>query len=187
MQSVPITTKVVSSNLVHGEVYSIQHNVIKFVSDLRQFVLIYLHWDREQKHHLCYFQEVQKTAMTTMISSLQHTNFNTQIKMVNFISCLAVVIKLVYKNITTLNTLILLFYPVFFHWYDEISCFVASHWQTWSHIDNILPWTRFGLTTLVVIGTDYTGSCKSNYHMITTETSPMNFKETAICKLEWIY
>ena len=36
MQSVPITTKVVSSNPVHGEVYSIQHYVIKFVSDLRQ-------------------------------------------------------------------------------------------------------------------------------------------------------
>ena len=35
MQSVPITTKVVSLNLVHGEVYSIQHYVIKFVSDLR--------------------------------------------------------------------------------------------------------------------------------------------------------
>ena len=35
-ESVPITTKVVSSNLVHGEVYSIQHYVIKFVSDLRQ-------------------------------------------------------------------------------------------------------------------------------------------------------
>jgi uncharacterized protein with PQ loop repeat len=32
--SVPITTKVVSSNPVHGEVYSIQHYVIKFVSDL---------------------------------------------------------------------------------------------------------------------------------------------------------
>jgi hypothetical protein len=31
-----ITTKVVSSNPVHGEVYSIQHYVIKFVSDLRQ-------------------------------------------------------------------------------------------------------------------------------------------------------
>ena len=28
---------VVSSNPVHGEVYSIQHYVIKFVSDLRQF------------------------------------------------------------------------------------------------------------------------------------------------------
>ena len=33
---VPITTKVVSSNLVHGEVYSIQHCVIKFVNALRQ-------------------------------------------------------------------------------------------------------------------------------------------------------
>jgi len=36
VQSVPITTKVVSLNLVHGEVYSIQHYVIKFVNDLRQ-------------------------------------------------------------------------------------------------------------------------------------------------------
>jgi hypothetical protein len=33
VQSVSITTNV-SSNPVHGEVYSIQHNVIKFVSDL---------------------------------------------------------------------------------------------------------------------------------------------------------
>ena len=36
VQSAPITTNVVSSNPVHGEVYSIQHYVIKFVSDLRQ-------------------------------------------------------------------------------------------------------------------------------------------------------
>ena len=36
MQSVSIITKVVSSNLAHGEVYSIQLYVIKFVSDLRQ-------------------------------------------------------------------------------------------------------------------------------------------------------
>ena len=36
MQSVPITTKVVSSNPVHGEVYSIQNYVINFVRDLRQ-------------------------------------------------------------------------------------------------------------------------------------------------------
>ena len=35
VQSMPITTKVVSSNPVVGEVYSIQHYVIKFVSDLR--------------------------------------------------------------------------------------------------------------------------------------------------------
>jgi hypothetical protein len=34
-QLVPITTKVVSLNPVHGKVYSIQHYVIKYVSDLR--------------------------------------------------------------------------------------------------------------------------------------------------------
>ena len=36
VQSVPITTNIVSLNPVHGEVYSIQHYVIKFVSDLWQ-------------------------------------------------------------------------------------------------------------------------------------------------------
>ena len=36
MQSLPITTKVVSSNTAHGEAYSIQDYVINFVSDLRQ-------------------------------------------------------------------------------------------------------------------------------------------------------
>jgi hypothetical protein len=36
VQPVPITTNVVSSNPVHDEVYSIQHYVRKFVSDLRQ-------------------------------------------------------------------------------------------------------------------------------------------------------
>ena len=44
MQSVFIITKVVSSNPVHGEVYSIQLYVIKFVSDLWQdgrFLLVH--------------------------------------------------------------------------------------------------------------------------------------------------
>jgi hypothetical protein len=31
-----ITTNVVNSNLIHGEVFSMQHNAMKFVSDLRQ-------------------------------------------------------------------------------------------------------------------------------------------------------
>jgi hypothetical protein len=35
-----------------------------------------------------------------------------------------------------------------------------------------LAWVRFELTTLVVIGTDCICSCKSNYHTITTTTSP---------------
>ena len=36
IQSVPITTKVVSSNPAHDEVYSIQYYVMKLVSDFRQ-------------------------------------------------------------------------------------------------------------------------------------------------------
>ena len=36
VQSVPITTNVVSSNPSHGKVYSMQHLMIKFVSVLRQ-------------------------------------------------------------------------------------------------------------------------------------------------------
>ena len=36
VQLAPITTKAVSSNPVYGEEYSIQHYVIKFVSDVRQ-------------------------------------------------------------------------------------------------------------------------------------------------------
>ena len=36
VESVPIITKVVSSNPAHCEVYSIQYYVIKFVSDLRE-------------------------------------------------------------------------------------------------------------------------------------------------------
>jgi hypothetical protein len=34
VQSVPITTNVVSSNPGHGKAYSMQHYAIKFVSDL---------------------------------------------------------------------------------------------------------------------------------------------------------
>ena len=39
----------------------------------------------------------------------------------------------------------------------------------------ILAWVGFELTTLVVIGTDCIGSCKSNYHTITTMTVPLTY------------
>jgi hypothetical protein len=38
----------------------------------------------------------------------------------------------------------------------------------WCCIEYTSPWTWFELTTLVVINTDCTGNCKSNYHTITT-------------------
>jgi hypothetical protein len=36
-------------------------------------------------------------------------------------------------------------------------------------------WSRFEFITSVVIGTDCTGSCKSNYHTITATTAPTAF------------
>ena len=53
---------------------------------------------------------------------------------------------------------------------------VANHWQTFYHIMlyRVHPaWTRFVLTTLVVICTDCTDSCKF-YHTITTTMASCN-------------
>ena len=43
---------------------------------------------------------------------------------------------------------------------------VSSYCQTWSHHE-----LHSNFSTLVAIGTDCTGSCKSNYHTITTTTA----------------
>ena len=40
------------------------------------------------------------------------------------------------------------------------------------------PWSRFELTTSVVIGTDCIGSCKSNYHTTTATTA----SKQSICR-----
>ena len=42
------------------------------------------------------------------------------------------------------------------------------------------PWSKFELTTSVVIGTDCIGSCKSNYHTITATTAPISHQTTVI-------
>ena len=52
---------------------------------------------------------------------------------------------------------------------------IVNHWQTLSHNIVHLSWAWFELTTLMVIGTDCIGSCKSNYH--TTTTSPKDKKK----------
>jgi hypothetical protein len=56
---------------------------------------------------------------------------------------------------------------------------VASHWQTISHsvVSSTPHLSGFKLTTSVVIGTDCIGSCKSNYHSITTKMVPTFYKE----------
>ena len=43
---------------------------------------------------------------------------------------------------------------------------------TQCYIKYTSPWAGFEFSTLVVIGTDCIGSCKSNYHTITTTMAP---------------
>jgi hypothetical protein len=51
------------------------------------------------------------------------------------------------------------------------------------------PWSRFELTTSVVIGTDCIGSCKSNYHTITAKMAPVmswdTLKESLLFNAKW--
>jgi hypothetical protein len=60
----PITTKVVSSNPVHGEVYSIQHYVIKFVSDLRCFFPDKWHDEISKEKHYVRLEMVPSFTLT---------------------------------------------------------------------------------------------------------------------------
>jgi len=65
MQTVPITTNAVSSNPLHVTVYSIQHYVIKFVSDLRQII-----------GFLQVFQFPPPTKLTVIESDIKYYNPN---------------------------------------------------------------------------------------------------------------
>jgi hypothetical protein len=47
-----------------------------------------------------------------------------------------------------------------------------------------LPWTGFELTVLVVIGTDYEGTCKFNYHWIAITTTPW-MSSFVFCVMLW--
>jgi hypothetical protein len=56
----------------------------------------------------------------------------------------------------------------------------ASHWLYHIVLHLALSVVRFELTSSVVIGTDYIGSCKSNYHTITDTTVPCWKRGTCI-------
>ena len=78
MQSVPITNKVMSLNPAHGDVYSIQYYVIKFVSDLRQ-----VSSTSKTDHH-------DMTGILIIVESgVKHHNLNSytcRIEVINYIN-----------------------------------------------------------------------------------------------------
>jgi len=71
MQSVPIATKVESSNLAYGEVYSIPLYVIKFVSDLQQVGVFFpgtpISFTNETDRH-----DIDEILLKVMLNTITH-------------------------------------------------------------------------------------------------------------------
>ena len=76
------------------------------------------------------------------------------------------------------------------HIYEGLFSLCLNTWikytlYSWAKLCNeyTSAWAGFELMTLVVIGTDCTGSCKSNYHTIKTTTAPeiLAFLDNHIC------
>ena len=84
----PITTKVMSSNPAHGEMYSIQHYVITFVSDLRRVggslrrVLLFFSINKTELHDIT--EILLKVALHTITLTLNNSKSVIDVEKVQY-------------------------------------------------------------------------------------------------------
>jgi hypothetical protein len=114
-------------------------------------------------HFICWFPIILQLAFDCLNFKICHLSLDW-LSIDNMFVCL-MVFNATFNNISVISwRSVLLVEETRGPWENHWP--VASHWQTLSHTVVHLPWSRFELTTSVVIGTDCigTGSCKSNFY-----------------------
>ena len=73
-----------SSNPVHGEVYSIQHYVIKFASDLRQVAVVFSGCPQASSTNTTDNHDITEILLKVALNTITQTQLPPQISLLNF-------------------------------------------------------------------------------------------------------